>query len=601
MADDKCEDKSKLITVANRLLPGAPTKTRRLVAVESKIEKQVCQPKFTEANEFEDDLAFRRRVVFEKFERGLLNRTEAMSELKVKRSRFYTLYGNHKECMDYTGMIRGKRGPKEGSVHASADLLVILEKAFKEKYQGPKATIAAVLRRAEELCHSQGEKRPTKYVISKFVNSKSERILYTCKYGEEAAAQKFDARPGSKEADPEDADVQMDHTLVDMLLVDERDRTLILGRPWLTVIICTLTRVILGYFLSFRAPSVITVQLAILSAVLSKDSVFNPISADPAVYPFCGVPPGIYTDNATEFTTQKLIRKCKRYCMDWDHRPIGKKWYGGIVERDIGTFMTCAVHFLPGATGSNSVERVHFQSELNATMTLSEFREWFANEVTKYHSRRHDAVGCSPRMAWAELRCKGAVGELPEINHEEALAFALDFMPSEYDLKIHTYGINFASRRYWGDELESEIGHKCEIRYDPNNLSSIWVLLGSNFVNISCSRMREGDSLNYESHYKSISVRRLDPEHRQIPVGSYTDEYGLEAEVRSEEIIAQAIANTAEAKIPVCVEKTQLPRISVDERTDSKLSRVDVGLSNGNEIDELDDLKPQILIDKDDY
>uniref|UniRef100_UPI0039068E0B integrase catalytic domain-containing protein n=1 Tax=Pseudomonas putida TaxID=303 RepID=UPI0039068E0B len=250
-------------------------------------------------------------------------------------------------------------------------LLPILEQAFKEKYKGPKATIAAVLRRAEELCYSQAVHRPTKYVVTKFIKSKPERFLYTCKYGEEAAAQKYDARPGFKEVEPAEADAQMDHTLVDMLLVDESDRTLILGRPWLTVIICTLTRVILGYFLSFRPPSVITVQLAILSAVLPKDSSFNPVSADPYKYPFCGLPPGWYTDNAAEFITQQLQRKCKRYGMDWDHRPIGKKWYGGIVERLIGTFMTRAVHFLPGATGSNPVERVYFQSELNATMTPS--------------------------------------------------------------------------------------------------------------------------------------------------------------------------------------------------------------------------------------
>ncbi|WP_416195274.1 hypothetical protein [Pseudomonas sp. 10S4] len=71
-------------------------------------------------------------------------------------------------------------------------------------------------------------------------------------------------------------------------------------------------------------PNVITVQLALVSAILRKDSFFNPMKTDPNLYPFCGLPSQIYTDNAAEFISPELMAKCARHGIDWDHRPIGK-------------------------------------------------------------------------------------------------------------------------------------------------------------------------------------------------------------------------------------------------------------------------------------
>jgi hypothetical protein len=172
-------------------------------------------------------------------------------------------------------------------------------------------------------------------------------------------------------------------------------------------------------------------------------------------------------------------------------------------------------------------------------------------------------------------------------------------MPSEYNLTIHDYGINFATRRYWSEELIGKIGRKCEIRYDPSDLRTIWVLLDLTFVNIGCSRMRSGDSINYESYKKSITISRLDPDRRQIPVGSHTDEYGLEAEERSDAIVAKSIANTAGHQTPSLHELGELPAVSVDDVT--TLASPILDSKPIVEDDVADDLKPQIIIDHDDF
>jgi transposase InsO family protein len=63
---------------------------------------------------------------------------------------------------------------------------------------------------------------------------------------------------------------QIDHTPIDVILVDEIDRRPI-GRPWLTLVSDVATRMIAGYYLSFDHPSSTSVALALSHAVLPKE------------------------------------------------------------------------------------------------------------------------------------------------------------------------------------------------------------------------------------------------------------------------------------------------------------------------------------------
>lgn len=48
--------------------------------------------------------------------------------------------------------------------------------------------------------------------------------------------------------------VQIDHTRADVIVVDEQSREAI-GRPWLTLAVDVLTRIVTGFHLSLDAPS----------------------------------------------------------------------------------------------------------------------------------------------------------------------------------------------------------------------------------------------------------------------------------------------------------------------------------------------------------
>jgi len=92
---------------------------------------------------------------------------------------------------------------------------------------------------------------------------------------------------------------QIDHTLADVILVDEFGRRP-LGRPWLTLVIDVATRMIAGFHLSLDASSATSVALAISHAVLPKNSPSTRTTGSQR-WPVRGLPHTVLLDNAKEF------------------------------------------------------------------------------------------------------------------------------------------------------------------------------------------------------------------------------------------------------------------------------------------------------------
>jgi hypothetical protein len=63
--------------------------------------------------------------------------------------------------------------------------------------------------------------------------------------------------------------VQIDHTEVDVIVVDPEHRQSV-RRPWLTLAIDVNSRMVVGYHLSLNEPSAVSVGLCLLNAVFDK-------------------------------------------------------------------------------------------------------------------------------------------------------------------------------------------------------------------------------------------------------------------------------------------------------------------------------------------
>jgi putative transposase len=263
--------------------------------------------------------------------------------------------------------------------------------------------------------------------------------------------------------------VQIDHTLVDIMVVDEVLRES-MGRPWITVAIDIATRVVLGFALRLDPPSATSVGLALTMACLSKNEWLKERHLDFEWAP-AGVPKLIHMDNAKEFHSLALRRGCERYGISLEYRPPGRPQFGAHIERYLGTLMK-RIHGLPGTTYSNPIERGKYRSEARATMTMAELERWMALEIGgRYHQRVHRGVHAVPAQLWAH-----AVRRKPPPVVTDPARFVIDFLPAD-SRRVGRNGFQINRIRYW-DPVLSRIfppSARVLVRHDPRDLSRVFV------------------------------------------------------------------------------------------------------------------------------
>ncbi len=258
------------------------------------------------------------------------------------------------------------------------------------------------------------------------------------------------------DADSPLAVVQIDHTKVDLILVDDVYRRPI-GRPWITVAIDVFSRVVLGFYASFDAPGALATGLCVAHAILPKD-VWLANRGLTVAWPCWGVMRVLHLDNAREFRGQMLRRACQEHGIAVAFRPVLKPNYGGHIERLLGTFAS-EIHALPGTTFSSPRSKGEYDSKKEAAVSLSEFETWLATYITGvYHQREHSGIGTSP-LARFESGIFGS-GERPgtglpaRITDEERLR--LDFMPF-VSRTVQPYGVVVDGIHYYSDVLRRHV------------------------------------------------------------------------------------------------------------------------------------------------
>lgn len=396
----------------------------------------------------------------------------ACRELGVKRSRLYELIRAYKARPLTSSLLASSAGTQTGSRRLPVEIEAVVSEAIDQFFKSPqKPSINALHKEVRRRCRAKELKAPCWSTLRKRVMALNPAELSAAREGAKVARQRHRPVPGNYRIERAYEVVQIDHTLVDVIVVDRIHRKP-LQRPWLTLAIDVASRMVAGFYLTLEPPSALSVSLAIQHVVQPKGAWLDALGID-AAWPSAGLPEIIHVDNAKEFRSKAMTRGAEEHGISLQYRPIGAPHYGGHIERLIGTMMG-AVHLLPGSTFSSIKDCGDYDSVSNSAMTLDELENWLALEITRYHAERHGTLGIPPLAAWDEAHARRDVSL--RMPHDPE-GFRIDFLPSEQRM-VRRDGIHLFGLRYWDDILSlwaGQQGRRLRVSYDPRDLSTVFV------------------------------------------------------------------------------------------------------------------------------
>ena len=405
-------------------------------------------------------------------------------ETNVSIRSLYRWTKQYQSVGSIAGLVEKKRGWKEGGSRLTKEQDGVIQRAIKAFYlTKQRASLEQTYREVFRICSMERIDKPSKKAIRLRIDQISEYEQLKKRGQIEQARKKFKPTPHSfPNADYPLSVIQIDHTPVDLMLVDNEHRKSI-GRPYLTLAIDVYSRMITGYYLSLDPPSATSVAMCVARSILPKESLLLEHGIDHTEWQVYGYPQKIHVDNGADFRSNTLARSCEVHGINLEFRPVARPQFGGHIERLIGTFMK-EIHGISGTTFSNIKEKDNYDSEKEAALTLDEFEVWLLTFITKvYHKRIHSTLGRSPTEQWS----LGIYGDgenigtgLPSLP-EDSKTLLLDFMPS-FKRTIQHFGVTVDSLRYYDPCLNIFInstnkdGSKRHFlfRRDPRDISKIW-------------------------------------------------------------------------------------------------------------------------------
>jgi putative transposase len=345
---------------------------------------------------------------------------------------------------------------------------------------------------------------------------------------------------------------QVDHTRADVLVVDQAGA--LLGRPWLTIVVDTYSRCIMGIHLGFDAPSAAVVCLALRHAILPKQySSAYELQESWGTY---GLPQHLYTDGGKDFRSQHIEQVAIELGIVLHLRR--KPSEGGIVERPFGTFNTQFFSSLPGYVSSNVMDRSP-KAEAEACLTLLQLEQLLVRYIVDHYNRMIDArMGDQSRIGRWEA---GRIAQLRLMGDRE-----LDNCLMRRDRRVvyRSGYLQFASLTYQGEHLAAYAGESVIVRYDPRDITTIYIYCLDDskeaFLTRAHAQGWETEVLSYKEA-QAISQRRRE-------AGKAIDNRSLLSEVRDRD---RAIEKTQrQKKQNTDLIETVIPQTPTEIKTDKQ-------------------------------
>lgn len=187
---------------------------------------------------------------------------EAADELGLSPRQVYVLLGRWRAGGGVVSdLLPGRSSGGRGGSRLPDDVGAIVRQVLQARYlTRQRRSVAAVCREITRLCRVRGLQVPSRGTVLRRVAQLDPLKAALAREGRDAARAKRSAGGVPPEVTQLLQQVQMDHTPVDVIVVEERHR-LPIGRPYVTVAIDVASRCVVGLVVTLEAPSATSVGL----------------------------------------------------------------------------------------------------------------------------------------------------------------------------------------------------------------------------------------------------------------------------------------------------------------------------------------------------
>ncbi len=432
----------------------------------------------------------------------------------------------------YLGLLskHGYKGRRESRLDNS--LITKMEEYITKHFENStQETRKSVYNRLCEECKQEGLKPPSLKTFLKAIEKRDRYLQTLHRQGRRAAYQTespLDSEVFLPHATRPFERAHLDHTPLDIFVVDSRTG-LVLGKPWLSVMIDDYSRRVLGSYLTFEAPSAISVLMVLKNCIKRYQR----------------LPQYIVVDNGKEFHSTAFETFLAVYGVHLMHRPPAEARYGTRIERYFGTINTQMLKNLRGNSQATKTPRQMTKSvdpRRQAIWTLRALREKLEEYFFDIYDRsQHSSLGFSPRKLFE--RRLAITGNRPfEMISYTPIIDILTLPPTpKGSLKIHRAGIKFQNRYFWNQVLKEPgvMGLTVPVVYDPSNAGLVYAFVKNQWHKCICKQFEyHGRSLKeieivteeYRKRYRLGSNQSIDSSKlaRFISEIKEQDEYKLQ-------------------------------------------------------------------------
>ncbi len=356
--------------------------------------------------------------------------------------------------------------------------------------------------------HSNSLKLPSLRTFQRRVAAISDNEVTSARYGDEEANRRHSLVGRGPQGDYLLHEVEIDHTLADVIVVAEGSRVPI-GRPTLTVALDRWSRMIVGVHIGLEAPGWRAAMLCLRNSILPKNTL---LADDPAelrakrTWPAMGLMDVLVTDNGPEFHGAALHHALQELGITLQLCPAGQPRYKGKTERLFRRMNVEFFHQLPGTTFSNPQQRGAYDSEKKAALTLRELRARLHCWITDiYCHTPHSFTKQTPHERWVEgVRMRPVT--LPSSADALMKALALVEYRRLTRKGVELYGLQFSdpqSRELAAMLNDPELPPAVKVKVNSDDLEAVHIedfRRAGRYIEVPCTAPQYARGLTLAEH-----------------------------------------------------------------------------------------------------